>query len=321
MPLNPKGSNRDQTGIKPPVRILPSSWPSHTHSASVNFRLSDREEKLTQKSPPIRCGRWQPDIRCREQPFRQRIFPSSMATTVTDSQFPSQPLPGHSLGIISKYWISGNVKTRLASDLGFDAAASIQRQFMIHLSERLAAVADDRTIFTSPDNACGNMQAAAGERWLVRPQGTGDLGKRMQRAFESLMTPPGSMRCTDAILVGGDLPTLTHAELMVAFARLRQADIVLGPASDGGYYLIGLRGPWRDDYSRLFESIPWSSETVLAQTRQRIGDIGLLPSFLDMREDIDTLPALERMLASQTTDATLRDSIRPLLRPRSAPCE
>ena len=217
------------------------------------------------------------------------------------------------IGMMAKYWTPGLAKTRLARGSSDVAAALIHRQFTLHLGEQLSLAGDFRYVFTAPDDACEKMQAALGSHWIAVPQGQGDLGIRMQRAFQFLHTAADQSGQTQAILIGADLPTLTCGDMDAVFASLLQNDVVLGPAADGGYYLIGLRGPWRRDYEHLFESIPWSTGDVFSQTRQIIGKLGLTCGHLGVREDVDTVECLHRLQLSDEIDQPLKDSIRSIL--------
>jgi rSAM/selenodomain-associated transferase 1 len=120
------------------------------------------------------------------------------------------------------------------------------------------------------------------------PQGEGDLGARMQRAFESALT-----RARRAILVGSDIPALSTQHLRDAERALVGGDdVVIGPAEDGGYVLIGLS---RCD-PELFRGIPWGGSEALAETRRRIAALGWrlieLPALwdVDRPEDLERLP-------------------------------
>jgi uncharacterized protein len=132
----------------------------------------------------------------------------------------------------------------------------------------------------------------------------------MERAFQ-VMFESADDSDHAAILIGADLP-LQSTELETAAESLRDEDIVLGPAADGGYYLIGLRGPWKAAYSSLFQTMPWSTDQVLARTLKTIEELGLSHRLLAMREDVDTLDSLLRMLA-MPIDPLLKASLQSLL--------
>lgn len=226
---------------------------------------------------------------------------------------PVRIAPKLALGMMAKDWIPGQVKTRLARDTGDLAASEIHKHFTLRLGKRLAKVADYRCVFVSPDDACERMQTAIAPDWLALPQHDGDLGYRMKHAFQTLFLKCDPANASQVVLIGADLPTLSAAELDMAFASLDAHDVVLGPAMDGGYYAIGLRGPWRAAYEGLFEAIAWSTEQVFEQTKQVIQNAGLNLAVLGMREDIDTLESLHRLLQADATEPELKSEIQSVL--------
>ena len=109
-------------------------------------------------------------------------------------------------------------------------------------------------------------------------QGEGDLGQRMARALRRVLLSHGR-----AILIGTDAPALDAAYLRSASAALADHDAVFGPATDGGYTLVGLKRP----ADELFQGITWSTPQVMAQTRHRIAQLGLRCAELPALSDID----------------------------------
>jgi rSAM/selenodomain-associated transferase 1 len=128
------------------------------------------------------------------------------------------------------------------------------------------------------------------EGWLpgedLWPQPSGDLGLRMAAAFDEAFRR-GAAR---VVLVGTDLPFLAHEDVVGALEALARADVVLGPAPDGGYFLVALRRP----HPELFFGITWSTPGVLAATRARAGALGLKTRLLDSQPDLDTLEDLHQ---------------------------
>ena len=116
--------------------------------------------------------------------------------------------------------------------------------------------------------------------WL--PQQGADLGQRLANSFQHGF----QQGCQPIILAGADCPQLDTTILQQALTQLNSHDVVLGPASDGGYYLIGLNQP----RSELFHNINWGDETVLAATCQRVAQAGLSHTLLPVLHDID-IPA------------------------------
>lgn len=219
------------------------------------------------------------------------------------------------LGMFAKYWDVGAVKTRLGNRLGMAAAAELHRAFVTHLAARLSSVKGKHYLFVAPDSRCDDFAACAPAAWQVEPQGRGGLGERMQRFFR---------RCFEhsqrVVLIGSDCPTLTPVRIESAFAGLERHDVVLGPAADGGYYLIGLRSHWNGWMERLFIEMPWSSDQVAAVTRQRIREAGASWLELPPEEDIDTIDCLRRLdhrlsteLPTQPRDKDLAVAVRRAL--------
>ena len=114
----------------------------------------------------------------------------------------------------------------------------------------------------------------------------GDLGERMRNAFVAHL----ESGMEKVVLIGTDCPSLEGIHLVQAFEALEHSDLVLGPARDGGYYLIGMKR--RADF--LFEGITWSSELVLSQTLTLAAEQGLHSSLLSILEDIDSPEDWER---------------------------
>jgi uncharacterized protein len=170
---------------------------------------------------------------------------------------------GDYLILFSRYPRPGQTKTRLIPVLGSAGAAAFQQQ----LTETVVAIALD----WQAQNADRRLEvcftgatAHAMHQWLgdvvsYRAQGSGDLGQRMAIAFQQVLAT-GAER---VVLIGSDCPFLTPALLEQAFRTLERQDLVLGPALDGGYYLIGARRI----HPELFQAVDWGSERVLAQTR------------------------------------------------------
>lgn len=172
----------------------------------------------------------------------------------------------------------GFVKTRLARDVGPARAAEVYR----HVGARVAAAvgaAFPLTVWYEPAGALPEMRAWLGEREF-RPQPLGDLGHRLGHAVGyHLARGDGPV-----VLIGADAPGVDAVVVADAVRGLERADVVVGPALDGGYYLLGLlaKAP------ALFEGIAWGSTTVLAETLSRAAAAGLSVARLDPLRDVDT---------------------------------
>ena len=164
--------------------------------------------------------------------------------------------------LMLKFPTPGAVKTRLAPALGPPRACELHRALVRQTLTEVERFANHARVAVEVRLA-GAPDAAAGRAWLgepvtIREQGEGDLGERMDRAARCAFAEGA----TAVVVIGGDCPQLTAEHLAGAFAALAQNDAVLGPAADGGYYLIGQRRP----ISALFQGIRWGSTEVLAQT-------------------------------------------------------
>ena len=203
------------------------------------------------------------------------------------------------LVVFVKHPTPGAVKTRLVPALGAETAAALYRALVEHV---LAATSPqrgeyERLVFFAPQQATQAMR-----RWLVgvqlRHQAGEGLGERLTDAVARAFRR-GAGRVA---VIGSDAPWLTRADVTAAFAALDAADVVLGPAEDGGYYLLALRAP----QPSLFEGIAWSSPRVLEQTLARARAAGLGVARLASRRDLDTLEDLRAEWGR----------LEPLLRPQ-----
>lgn len=224
---------------------------------------------------------------------------------------------------MAKFWEPGEVKTRLGSSIGMTPAASIHRLFTTHLCQNLYRSAGRRELCIAPDWRASVVESTLAEMkldgpWHLVTQGTGDLGQRMARWMTRNLTQPNSR----SILIGADCPTLGDHDIRQAIDLLDRHDVVLGPALDGGYYLIGLRGCWDDRLHSLFQSIPWSGPNVLELTAERVAVAGLSLARLPEAEDIDTVVELNQLtdrlrVSTSPPDRNLLSEIEQALEPQS----
>jgi uncharacterized protein len=220
--------------------------------------------------------------------------------------------------IFTRYPEPHRTKTRLIPRLGPEGAAELQGDMTDHTLAWARELAGKASVsvqvrFEGGDEA--RMRDRFGDSFPYLPQGPGDLGDRMARAFEEAFAA-GADR---AIVVGTDCPGITADLAEQAFERLATADLVLGPATDGGYYLIGLRRP----IPALFAGIAWGQETVLHETRKRAEELGLTISLLTTLSDVDRpedLPVWQRaQSASRSASESIPDFDRHPHSERSAP--
>ncbi len=156
----------------------------------------------------------------------------------------------------------------------------------------------DATIFVTPDDSAAEILALTDRSWPAAAQHKGDLGERMRAALARLVDNGAH----SAILVGTDIPLLTVAHLAAARDRLEAAGgVVLGPAEDGGYFLVGMQ----QVHAALFDGVEWGTSSVLTDTLRLAERAGIEARLIEGCYDIDTmddLRRLERDLASAAAD-------------------
>jgi uncharacterized protein len=196
--------------------------------------------------------------------------------------------PDDQLIIFVKAPRPGQVKTRLAIDLGPEAACSAYCRLAEALFLNLAGLRGVELQF-SPEDARAEIEPWRRPSWRLRPQARGNLGERLGAAFQNAFGC-GS-RCV--VIIGSDCPEITQTDINDAWAALRTHDLVLGPALDGGYWLVGLRQP----QPLLFEGIAWSTSSVCDETVRRARRAGLKLKLLRELSDIDTAVDWREFLA------------------------
>ncbi|MCR9200648.1 MAG: TIGR04282 family arsenosugar biosynthesis glycosyltransferase [Planctomycetaceae bacterium] len=189
------------------------------------------------------------------------------------------------LGMFARRPEPGKTKTRLAATVGNELAAALYAAFVEDLLARVPELADQFLLAVTPDSA---QTRAWFERQVpeaaILPQPDCDLGGRIDWFFRTAAEQGGSR----IVLIGSDSPDLPSGHITAAFAALQESDLVLSPASDGGYVLIGLRQP----NTALFEDIPWSSAATLSATLERAAALGLATRLIAPWYDIDTIQNL-----------------------------
>jgi len=208
--------------------------------------------------------------------------------------------------VMAKRPVAGRVKRRLGREIGATAAIRFYRHCLAHGALRLAADPRWRTLLALDSGE--RFQPSA--RQLPRlHQGSGDLGRRMQRLFDAM--PPGP-----AIIVGSDIPGIEAKHIALAFRLLRDNDAVLGPATDGGFWLVGLKRMPR----RLapFANVRWSSRYALADTVANLDGkrVALAATLgdVDSGADYAALRATaERLICSRSASGhAFNSTLRPL---------
>jgi uncharacterized protein len=220
-------------------------------------------------------------------------------------------MSGSALVVFLKDPRPGGVKTRLAAAIGAEAAAALYRALAEEVLEATTpAVGDyERLVFFDPPESLPQMRD-----WLpgvrLMAQSGRDLGARMADAFARAFAR-GARRVA---IVGTDAPGVSRATVREAFSALDVADVVMGPADDGGYYLIGLRAP----FPGLFSGVLWSTPSVREQSLARAAAAGLSVRELARLRDVDTLEDVRaewpRIAARLQGRPDLRDAIEAFLR-------
>jgi rSAM/selenodomain-associated transferase 1 len=210
--------------------------------------------------------------------------------------------------VFAKEPLPGRAKTRLAVGVGFARASALAGAFLDDTLEHAAraSLASDATlrIVHSPGDGATRAAFEARLRRLGWTQGielraqcdSPSLGERLEVAFKDAFET-----ATQVVGVGTDSPDLAVEDYVRGFAALDGAPSVLGPARDGGYWLVGLAGP---PSGVFLEPIDWSTARALAHTRAAFERRGLAVTLLDERDDVDDLPALEALAARLRRDPT-----------------
>jgi rSAM/selenodomain-associated transferase 1 len=205
--------------------------------------------------------------------------PSKAMGTLSDS---SENPAAERLLVFTRYPVPGRTKSRLIPALGEEGAATLQRQMTEHVLSRVRKFVASRSVSVEirfEGGAKDLLIEWLGSDFPIRSQGEGNLGARMERAFRSAFEE-GVER---VVAVGTDCPGLSAKLMGKAFEALTSSEVVVGPAEDGGYYLIGLRKP----VPELFSSIPWGTGEVLLRTLSVAKGLGLSVVLLEPRQDVD----------------------------------
>jgi len=193
--------------------------------------------------------------------------------------------------IFAKNAVYGEVKTRLAADIGKQGALEIYKQLLEYTASVTSQVAVAKYVFYSstigPDDYWSN-------KFTKKVQAGEDLGERMKNAFRTLRDEG----YTKLVIIGTDCFEVTTEIINNAFRLLENNDIVIGPATDGGYYLLGLKKL----YDELFMDIAWSTGRVFEQTLSACDKLGVSVSILPVLTDVDTIHDLTA--TQRTTDST-----------------
>ncbi|MCI5146388.1 MAG: glycosyltransferase [Candidatus Electrothrix sp. AR3] len=187
--------------------------------------------------------------------------------------------------LFTRYPRPGKVKTRMIEHLGPEGAAELHGQMTEQVIRQLQPVflkGSTQLWVHYCGGSAEEMMAWLGDNELIRRQQGDDLGERMAYAFAKTWQQGGEK----VLLIGSDCPAIDADIITKGLEKLDRKDLVLGPAMDGGYYLIGLRS-FAVGYEELFKAIDWGTGRVLAQTIDQAKKLGLSFSLLPQLHDID----------------------------------
>jgi uncharacterized protein len=193
------------------------------------------------------------------------------------------------IALFAKAPVLGQVKTRLAVDIGDSAALDLYIAFLKDSMARLCNLELKQLgrylYLTSPWNRDITPEME------VKYQTSGDLGERMKTALKEIFSAGHS----SGVVMGTDSPSLPSAYIVGAIEALRDTDCVIGPTEDGGYYLIGFRREAEERMKTLFSKMKWSTETVFSETKARAVAAGLSVVCLPRWYDVDTVAELAQL--------------------------
>ncbi|HMK56859.1 MAG TPA: TIGR04282 family arsenosugar biosynthesis glycosyltransferase [Dissulfurispiraceae bacterium] len=194
--------------------------------------------------------------------------------------------------IFVKWPEKGKVKTRLAAAIGEEGACKLYKCFVEDTVAMAGAAGFRPLIAYCPEEAGSRVAAWLGNGKDYMPQSGRDLGEKMKNAFKRVFEDG----CLQAVLIGSDIPDLPPAIITEAFSALENKQAVIGPAKDGGYYLIGFR---RDAYAgQVFRGMSWGSSDIFERSiavLEREGiDVYVLPVWSDMDRPADIAELVKR---------------------------
>jgi uncharacterized protein len=192
-----------------------------------------------------------------------------------------------------KYPEEGKVKTRLSETIGTTQATELYKYFVADILETINHIDSDIVICFAPLEKENEMKNLLGFNFLFSPQIGNSLGERMSNSFSEAF----NMNYEKVVLIGSDMPQLKEEIIEEAFKGLNSKKVVLGPTKDGGYYLIGFKKHTFQE--NTFEGIKWSSDSVLKDTIQKIGEGNFQVSLLPELTDIDNFDDLNEFYSNR----------------------
>lgn len=206
------------------------------------------------------------------------------------------------LVIFARQPVAGRVKTRLAGGVGAERAAAIYSTLLTHTLE-VGGEVEARTLLSLAEPPDDSWAAVLDVPLVI--QGGGDIGQRMAECFEFRFAE-GANR---VVIIGSDNAHLMAEHIRAAFDALENHPVVLGPAEDGGYWLVGQRSPGVD----LFTAVPWSSAETLVVTRSILQGLDIGWFELETLPDVDTKEDLRAALLDPRVPGGLQRNLRAKL--------
>lgn len=193
-----------------------------------------------------------------------------------------------SLHLLARAPVAGQVKTRLIPALGAQGACDVQQMLLMRALQLPVTGFSERFLWLDGLPTAQLQASAEALGWTLVEQPAGDLGERMR-----LIATLGLAESDGVVLIGNDCPAIDSGFLQAACAALDDHSVVIGPAEDGGYVLLGLR----KKEVNLFADMPWGTDQVLALTLQRLSQQGCKPELLPTLWDVDRPEDLGRLAA------------------------
>ncbi|MCP4249668.1 MAG: glycosyltransferase [bacterium] len=191
--------------------------------------------------------------------------------------------------IFAKYPTAGRVMTRVCPPLRPDEAAQVHRACLVHTCKRAGRDSTTQHVLVfSPDDSLAGMREIIGAGFELWPQGGGDLGQRLARGIDRAL----DAGARGVLCIGTDSPTHWPGALERAVEALDQADMVLGPCEDGGFYLLGVTGP----VGKLFDGVAWGGPQVAHRVLDNAAALQMRVARLETGYDLDRPDDLQRAL-------------------------
>jgi hypothetical protein len=212
---------------------------------------------------------------------------------------PSPPEGRLALAVMARAPSDPRGKTRLLAALGSEAGIELRRAILLDtLDVARRVVGADLVVVFAPANARDELAEITGGAPRLLPQRGDGLGERLECAFVDLL----ALGFAGVTIIGSDVPTLPVAHVQGAVRAMLDRDdpLVLGPADDGGYYLIGLR----HNHPELFRDMPWSTDRVLGRTLDAASKTALSVTLVPSWYDVDSLDDLRRVLGSKAPESS-----------------